>query len=163
MLRIFWKNTHSTVNWSHTGGPCYMRSFYMRFCVYAIQKWAFFWNLSSNYQASLVFLYAKYSLYAILFLESLSLAYNEVQLFSKNGPSQLVHNSLYNFYREHWTGEVSAVGIMKKKFVFIKTTYSSRYSFVPCNSRYALYSLTSISNIRGHSNNTWHSWGVIFS
>jgi len=38
----------------------------------------FFWNISSNYQSSLVFLYAN-SLYASLFLESLSLAYNEVQ------------------------------------------------------------------------------------
>jgi len=47
---------------------------------YAIQKWPFFWNLSSNYQSSLVFLCAN-SLYASLFLESLSLAYNEVQLY----------------------------------------------------------------------------------
>ncbi len=39
----------------------------------------FFWNLSSNYQSSLFFLYAK-SLYASLFLESLSLSCNEVQL-----------------------------------------------------------------------------------
>ncbi len=31
-----------------TGGPRYMRSFYMRFRVYAIEKWPFFWNLSSN-------------------------------------------------------------------------------------------------------------------
>jgi len=57
-----------------------MRSFYLRFRVYAIQKWPFFWNLSSNYQSALVFLYAN-SLYASLFLESLSLAYNEVQLY----------------------------------------------------------------------------------
>ncbi len=35
-----------------------------------------------------------------------------------------------------------AIGIMKKKyFVYIKMTYSSRYSFVACNSRYAKYSL----------------------
>ncbi len=40
----------------------------------------FFWNLSPNYQSSLVFLYVN-SLYASLFLESLSLAYNEVQLY----------------------------------------------------------------------------------
>jgi len=52
--------------------------------------------------------------------------------------------------REHWTGEVSADewvsvfpvvlladDIMKKKFVFIKMTYSSRYSFVAWDSRYA--------------------------
>ncbi len=42
----------------------------------------FFWNLSSNYQSSLVFLYAN-SLYSSLFLESPSLAYNEVQLYCK--------------------------------------------------------------------------------
>ncbi len=30
-----------------------------------------------------------------------------------------------------------AVGIMKKYFFFIKTNYSSRYSFIACNSRYA--------------------------
>jgi len=69
-----------------TGGPRYMRSFYLRFCVYATQKWPFFWNLSSNNQSSLVFLYAN-SLYASLFLESLALAYNEVQLYSKAGMS----------------------------------------------------------------------------
>jgi len=59
-----------------------MRSFYLRFRVYAIRKWPFFWNLSSNWQSSLVFLYAN-SLYGSLFLESLSLAYNEVQLYTK--------------------------------------------------------------------------------
>jgi len=52
--------------------------------------------------------------------------------------------------REHWTLKVSAdkwvpvflvfnwpLVLWKKYFVFIKTTYSSRYSFVACNSRYA--------------------------
>jgi len=52
--------------------------------------------------------------------------------------------------REHWTGEVSAdkwvpvfpvfnrpLVLWNKYFVFIKTTYSSRYSFIACNSRYA--------------------------
>jgi len=34
----------------NTGRPRYMRSFYLRFRVYAIQKWPFFWNLSSNIQ-----------------------------------------------------------------------------------------------------------------
>jgi len=34
----------------NTGGPRYMRSFYLRFHVYAIEKLAFFWNLSSNLQ-----------------------------------------------------------------------------------------------------------------
>jgi len=47
-----------------------MRSFYLRFRVYAIQKWPFSWNLSSNLQSSLVFLYAN-SLYASLFLRSI--------------------------------------------------------------------------------------------
>jgi len=32
----------------NTGGPRYMRSFYLQFRIYAIQKWPFFWNLSSN-------------------------------------------------------------------------------------------------------------------
>jgi len=59
-----------------------MRSFYLQFRVYAIRKWPFFWNLTSNLQSSLVFLYAN-SLYASLFLESLSLAYNEVHLYSE--------------------------------------------------------------------------------
>jgi len=63
-----------------TGGPCYMQSFYLRIHVYVIEKLPFFWNLSSNLQWSLVFLYAN-SLYASLFLESLSLAYNEVHLY----------------------------------------------------------------------------------
>jgi len=41
--------------------------------------------------------------------------------------------------REHWTWEVSAdkwVPVFTY-FVFIKMTYSSRYSFIACNSRYA--------------------------
>ncbi len=59
----------------------------------------FFWNLSSNYQSSLVFLYAN-SLYASLFLESLSLAYNEVQLYFYYFRNDLTHmliciNSLF--------------------------------------------------------------------
>jgi len=33
-----------------TGGPRYMQSFYLRIRVYAIEKWPFFWNLSSNLQ-----------------------------------------------------------------------------------------------------------------
>ncbi len=57
-----------------------MRSFYLRFRVYAIQKWPLLWNLSSDLQSPLVFLYAN-SLYASLFFESLSLAYNEVHLY----------------------------------------------------------------------------------
>ncbi len=70
---------------SYTGGPRYMRSFYLRFRISAIShicdpEMTFFWNISSNYQSSLIFLCAN-SLYASLFLESLSLAYNEVQLY----------------------------------------------------------------------------------
>jgi len=34
----------------NTGSPRYMRSFYLQFCVYAIQKWPLFWNLSSDLQ-----------------------------------------------------------------------------------------------------------------
>jgi len=66
-----------------TGGPRYMRPFYLRFHVYAIEKWPFSWNLSINVQLSLVFLYSKL-LYASLFLESLSLAYNKVHLYFEN-------------------------------------------------------------------------------
>jgi len=47
---------------------------------YAIQKSPFFWNLSSNLQWSLVFLFANL-LHSSLFLESLSLAYIEVHLY----------------------------------------------------------------------------------
>jgi len=57
-----------------------MQSFYLRFRVYLIRKWPFYWNLTSNLQSSLVFLYAN-SLYASLFLESLSLEYNKVHLY----------------------------------------------------------------------------------
>ncbi len=66
--------------WPLWGGPHYMRPFYLQFRVCAIEKWPFSWNLSSNLQLSLVFLYAN-SLYASLFFESLSLAYNEVHLY----------------------------------------------------------------------------------
>jgi len=57
-----------------------MWSFYLQIRIYVIEKWPFFWNLSSNLQWSLVFLYEN-SLYASLFLESLSRAYNEVHLY----------------------------------------------------------------------------------
>jgi len=63
----------------NTGGPHYMRSFYLQIHVYAIEKWPFFWNLSSNLQWSFVFLYVN-SWYSSIFLESLSLAYNEGRL-----------------------------------------------------------------------------------
>jgi len=48
-----------------------MRSFYLRFHVYAT-----FCNISSNLQSSLVFLYAN-SLYASIYYRSVSLQYNE--------------------------------------------------------------------------------------
>jgi len=67
---------------SNTGGPRYMRPLYLRFCICAIEKWSFSWNLSSILQLSLVFLYSN-SLYASLFFESLSLSYNEVHLYFK--------------------------------------------------------------------------------
>jgi len=35
---------------TYTDGPRYMQSFYLRFRVYPIEKWPFFWNLSSNLQ-----------------------------------------------------------------------------------------------------------------
>ncbi len=48
-LLILWRPQHVFPNMSpYTGGPRYMRSFYMRFRIYAIEKWSFFWNLSSN-------------------------------------------------------------------------------------------------------------------
>jgi len=78
---IFHSDSNLTYVNGSTGGPHYMRSFYLWFQVYAIQKWPFFWDLSSNLQLSLVFLYANL-LYASLFLESLSLAYNEVHLYN---------------------------------------------------------------------------------
>ncbi len=66
-----------------TGGPRYMRSFYLQFRVYAIENRPFLRNFSPNLQASLVFLYAN-SLYASLIFWSLSLAYNEVHLYIQN-------------------------------------------------------------------------------
>jgi len=64
--------------------------------------------------------------------------------------AQLFSN--YSLVREHWTGEVVAdewvpvfnwpLVLWKKYFVFIKMTYSSRYSFVACNSLYSLWSTT---------------------
>ena len=59
-----------------------MRSFYLRFRVYAIENRPFLRNISPNLQASLVFLYAN-SLYASLIFWSLSLAYNEVRLYGR--------------------------------------------------------------------------------
>jgi len=38
------------VNAHSTGSPHYLRSFYLPFGVYAIQKWPLFWNLSSDLQ-----------------------------------------------------------------------------------------------------------------
>jgi len=75
--RIFVRECYNIM--INTGGPRYMQSFYLR-CVYAIEKWSFFWNLSSNLQSILVFLYANL-LHASLFLEFLSIEYNEVHLY----------------------------------------------------------------------------------
>ncbi len=50
--------------------------------VSAIAYWPFLWNVSSNLQSFLVFLYANL-LYASQFFWSLSIAYNEVQLYKK--------------------------------------------------------------------------------
>ena len=43
-----------------------MWSFYLRFGVYATENWPFFWNLTTNLQSSLFFVYAS------LFFRSLS-------------------------------------------------------------------------------------------
>jgi hypothetical protein len=55
--------------------------FYLRIRVSAIANWPFFWKVSPNLQSFLVFLYANL-LYASLIFRSLSIAYNEVQLYS---------------------------------------------------------------------------------
>jgi len=57
-----------------------MQSFYLQF---RDPELAFFWNQSSNYQSSLVSLYANL-LYSSLFLESLSIVYNEVHLYQQS-------------------------------------------------------------------------------
>jgi len=41
---------HTCLYNTNTDGPRYMRSFYLQICIYAIEKWPFFWNLSSNLQ-----------------------------------------------------------------------------------------------------------------
>ena len=66
--------------WEGTGVPRYIRSFYLRFRVYATENWQFFWKLSSNLQSSLDFLFAN-SLYASIFFWSLSLPDNEGYLY----------------------------------------------------------------------------------
>jgi len=57
-----------------------MRTFYLRFRIYAIKIMAFQRNVSSNLPMLLVSLYANL-LYASKFFRSLSLAYNEVRLY----------------------------------------------------------------------------------
>ncbi len=64
----------------NTGGPRYMRTFYLRFRVYAIEIMAYLRNVSSYLPMLLVSLYAN-SLYANHFFRSLSIAYNEVHLY----------------------------------------------------------------------------------
>jgi len=54
--------------------------FICEFTYMRLKNGLFFWNLSSNLQWLLVFLYAN-SLYSSIFLESLSLAFNEVHLY----------------------------------------------------------------------------------
>jgi len=67
------------------GGPRHLRSYYLRFQVYATENWLFFWNLSPSLQSSLdffmgtPFLYANLS-YAIIYFWSLSIAYYEGHL-----------------------------------------------------------------------------------
>ncbi len=58
---------------AYTGGPRYMRSFYLRIRVFAIANWPYLWNLSPNLQSDLIFLYAN-SLYASQIFWSLSIA-----------------------------------------------------------------------------------------
>jgi hypothetical protein len=62
--------------------PRYMRSFYLWIRVSAIANWPFLWSVSPNLQSFLVFLNAN-PLYASQFFWSLSIAYNEVQLYKK--------------------------------------------------------------------------------
>jgi len=59
-----------------------MRTFYLRFRVYAIKIMAFQRNVSPNLPMLLVSLYAN-SLYASQFFRSLSIAYNEGRLYSE--------------------------------------------------------------------------------
>jgi len=63
-----------------TGGPRYIRTFYLRFHIYAIKIMAFQRNLSSNIPKLLVSLYANL-LYVSQFFKSLSIAYNEGPLY----------------------------------------------------------------------------------
>ena len=58
-----------------------MRSFYLRFRVHGTENWPYFGNISTNLQSSLFYLYA---LYASKFFRSLSLAYNEGNLYRQN-------------------------------------------------------------------------------
>jgi hypothetical protein len=57
-----------------------MRTFYLRFCVYAIEIMAYLRSISSYLPMLLVSLYADL-LYANHFFRSLSIAYNEVHLY----------------------------------------------------------------------------------
>jgi hypothetical protein len=66
----------------NTGGPRFMRSFYLQIRIYAIENDPYLYNLSSNLYSSLVFLYANL-LYASHILQSLSIAYNEVRLYNQ--------------------------------------------------------------------------------
>jgi len=99
-----------------TGGPRYMRTFYLRFRVYSIPKWPFFCNLTSNLQSSLVFLYAN-SLYSSLFLESLSLAYNEVHLYT-NVSYLLSWWIILDIFANYWWFYQIIISNFHQKFCF---------------------------------------------
>jgi len=74
-MATFWQKLYIVYRW-----PSLYAVFLSAFSCIFDPEMTFFWNISANYQSSLVFLYVN-SLYASLFLESLSLAYNEVQLY----------------------------------------------------------------------------------
>jgi len=63
-----------------TVGPRYMPTFYLRFCIYAIEIMAFQRKVSFNLPMLLVSLYAN-SYYASQFFRSLSIAYNKDHLY----------------------------------------------------------------------------------
>ena len=64
----------------NTGGPRYMRFFLSAILRICDRELSIFWNLSSNLQSSLVILYAN-PLYASIFFWSLSLPYNEGNVY----------------------------------------------------------------------------------
>jgi len=65
-------------SYPNTGGrgPWYMQTFYLQFCIYAIENMAFQRNVCFNLPKQLVLLFANL-LYTKQFFRSLSMAYNE--------------------------------------------------------------------------------------